>query len=366
MTPLEVLVGVCTAGVIAAVLGEAVWLRAGLGLRTGPVTTTALMALGATPAAMALARLDRHLSPALGSLSVPPLRAFWVGHPVLAAVAAFVAWDAAGWWYHRLGHRTAVGWAAHRVHHTGTRYDMTLAWRQSWFPLHAVVAFSPVALLGVELTTVAGCAAVSKLWQALVHTSLPVRLPRVLTAAVMTPAMHRRHHTLDGGGSNLGPVLTIWDRLAGTWDPTPPPEGAAVGLRAASSPRPGPPGTRADRPGTRADRPGTRADRPEHRADRGALRIETEGWLQLARQFRGVGPVHPPAPQNRPAPPTPADYGWRNTSMRRSARRPSRRSARLPAAPEPTRATDTTAVRLGAHGPLWFRPGAVHHRSTSR
>ncbi len=275
MTATEVLIGVSTAGVIAAVLGEVAWLRLGLGRRdVGPLPTAALMAVGSLPAAMLLARVDAHLWPALESLSPAPLRSFWVDHPVVAAVAAFVAWDAAGWCYHRLGHRTAVGWAAHRVHHSGTSYDLTLAWRQTWFPLHAVVAFSPIALLGVEPATVLGCAAVSKLWQALVHTSLPVTLPRWITASVMTPATHRRHHTLDGGGSNLGPVLTVWDRLAGTWDPTPVPAGSEVGLR-------GP-----------------------DREPRSAVRIETEGWIALGRRVL----------RNQPASASTADYGWSTSS----------------------------------------------------
>ena len=135
---------------------------------------------------------------------------------------------------------------------------MTLAWRQSWVPLHAVVAFTPVSLLGIELSTVAGCAALSKLWQAVVHTSLPVTAPRWVAAIVMTPATHRRHHTLDGGDTNLGPVLTIWDRMAGTWDPTPAPADARFGLHATPDRRGG----------------------PAHRA----WRIETDGWILLARR----------------------------------------------------------------------------------
>ena len=267
MTATEVLLGVSAAGVIAAVLGEVAWLRLGLGRRdVGPLPTVALMALGSLPAAMLLTRVDARTWPAIGSLAPAALRSFWVDHPMLGAVVAFVAWDAAGYCYHRLGHRTAVGWAAHRVHHSGTHYDLTLAWRQTWFPLHAALAFTPVALLGVELPTAIGCAAVSKLWQALVHTSLPIALPRWVTAVVMTPATHRRHHTVDGGGSNLGPVLTVWDRLAGTWDPSPVPAISQVGLQ------------------------------DDHGSARGAVRIETDGWIELARRsgLTGRSGIDPP------------------------------------------------------------------------
>lgn len=284
MTALQVVVSVSTAGIIAAVLGEVAWIHLGTDRHdVGRLSTAAAMVLGATPAAFVLARADAHLWPLLGAWSPSPLRAFWIDHPVLGAVAAFVAWDLAGYCYHRLGHGTRVGWAAHQVHHSGTSYDMTLAWRQSWFPLHALVAFPPVALLGVPLTTVVGCAAVSKLWQALVHTSLSVSLPRWVTAVVMTPATHRRHHTVEGGAANLGPVLTIWDRLAGTWDPSAVPSAASFGLQQA-----GPGHTSAGGPS---------GDR------RGALRIETDGWRSLR------------ASRKRPAVERTTDYGSLTSSM---------------------------------------------------
>jgi sterol desaturase/sphingolipid hydroxylase (fatty acid hydroxylase superfamily) len=146
---------------------------------------------------------------------------FWDRHGALELVAAFVVWDAAGFAYHWVGHHTRVGWASHRVHHTGTEYDLTLAWRQSWIPLPALVVGPCVALVGFDLDAILICAAISKVWQALVHTSLPVRTPRWVAVACMTPDTHRRHHCVDGGGVNLGSVLTLWDRLAGTWSPEP-------------------------------------------------------------------------------------------------------------------------------------------------
>jgi sterol desaturase/sphingolipid hydroxylase (fatty acid hydroxylase superfamily) len=41
-------------------------------------------------------------------------------------------------------------------------------------------------------------------------------LPAWLGVVVVTPATHRLHHER-GGAVNLGPVLTVWDRAAGTW-----------------------------------------------------------------------------------------------------------------------------------------------------
>ena len=146
---------------------------------------------------------------------------------MLGFVATFVACDLAGWLYHLVGHRTQVGRASHQVHHTGPDDDMTLGLRQTWMPWHGLLqTWMPwhgllhqplLALAGSELRVVFVCAALSSCWQVLEHTSLPIRFPAWFAAMVMTPGAHRHHHGRDGGLVNLGPCLTVWDRLAGTW-----------------------------------------------------------------------------------------------------------------------------------------------------
>lgn len=149
----------------------------------------------------------------------------WNGSPVLSFATAFVAWDAFGYGYHWLGHRTRWGWAAHQVHHTGRTYDLTLAWRQSWVPVHGVV-LPLVALGGWPLSTIALCAAVSNGLQAVQHLSGWHRAPRVVRAVLHTAVQHRHHHRCDQGprfgataaqSVNLGPVFTVWDHLFGTY-----------------------------------------------------------------------------------------------------------------------------------------------------
>ena len=164
--------------------------------------------------------------------------AFWRARPVAGAVVAFVLWDLSGYVYHLIGHRTAVGWAAHSPHHSGSDYDATLGLRQSWVPFHGLLHHPLLALAGLDLRVVVVCAALSNAWQVAEHTSLPVRFPRWVEAVVMTPRSHRHHHGRSGGAVNLGPFLTVWDRLAGTWVPASAPAPTAYGPAVPASANP--------------------------------------------------------------------------------------------------------------------------------
>ncbi|MEO5679001.1 MAG: sterol desaturase family protein [Acidimicrobiales bacterium] len=204
---------------LGAVAAEVAWLSRGQGRRRVlPATATATgMAAGALVVGLVYTPLLRFLWAAVATQRLEPAADLWRAHPVLGAAVAFVAWDLSGWVYHVVGHRTRVGWAAHQAHHSGQEFDLTLGLRQTWFPFHGLVHQPLLALAGFDLRVIFVCAAMSNCWQLLEHISLPLRFPRWLEAAVMTPAAHRHHQARDARPVNLGPVLTVWDRLAGTW-----------------------------------------------------------------------------------------------------------------------------------------------------
>ena len=210
---------------LLAVLAEVAWMARRPGLHRTKVVVSAAtaltMAAGAAVVGFAYAAALRRIWPIVGYCCPAVVVEFWTDHRVLAAGAAFVTWDGVGWVYHWIGHRTAIGWAAHQPHHTGSHFDLTLGLRQSWTPVHGLVVLPLTAAAGFGLPTVVLCSAVSGLWQLLVHTSFDVRFPSWFKAVVMTPDTHRHHHGCDPGGvspaTNLGPVFTVWDRLAGTW-----------------------------------------------------------------------------------------------------------------------------------------------------
>lgn len=186
--------------------------------------------------------LLRRVWPYARMLGPDGARAFWTAHPRLGWCAAFVAWDAVGWLYHWLGHRTRVGWAAHQPHHSGVDFDITLGLRQSWTPVMGLLVHPLMAVGGFSFGQVVVCSAASNLWQLLQHSSAPLRLPAWIESVVMTPATHRHHHGRDCSGRrtavNLGPVFTFWDRLASTWVPAhiAPPDAFGMAARPSANP----------------------------------------------------------------------------------------------------------------------------------
>jgi len=226
----------------AAVAAEVAWLSRAAGptrrrLLTSAATATTMAGV-ALVVTLPMAAAFRILWEAEATARWDGAAHFWQAHPVVGAVAAFVAWDLSGWLYHLIGHRTRIGWAAHQPHHSGPDFDATLGLRQSWAPVHGLVHQPLLALAGFELRVILVCAALSGCWQMLEHTSVPIRFPGWFAAVVMTPTAHRHHHGRGAGAVNLGPVFTIWDRLAGTWVPAGSPAPREYGLAAAASANP--------------------------------------------------------------------------------------------------------------------------------
>lgn len=167
----------------------------------------------------------------LSGLAPEFLVGFWTRYPVAGWVACFVAMDAAGYLYHRIGHETRVGWAGHRPHHLGENYDTTLVARQPWLIVHGLVTFPLVALLGFSLEQIVVCATISLAYQAVQHTSRSWGLG-ALRHVLVTGHTHRRHHTIEGARGNYGFVLNVWDRALGTWNPELVPSDARYGVGA--------------------------------------------------------------------------------------------------------------------------------------
>lgn len=143
--------------------------------------------------------------------------------PPTAFVAGFLGRAFLSWGTHILNHKVPFLWAIHRVHHADTRLDVSTTVR--FHPLEFVVT-TPLALAGVVMLGVPPFALlIYELMDASVtaFSHANVRLPRwvdwPLRLFIVTPDLHRVHHSSHRPetDSNYGAVLTIWDRVLGTY-----------------------------------------------------------------------------------------------------------------------------------------------------
>ena len=148
----------------------------------------------------------------------------WAGiHGPLAALLAFLALDLEGYADHRIRHRVGLLWRAHRAHHTDTEVDVTTSLRNHPFDVATIVVVSSLAALaiGAEPWVVALSGLVGAafgIWDH-IRIALPTRVERTIALVFQTPGMHRVHHSphRHQTDSNFGLVLSVWDRLFGTF-----------------------------------------------------------------------------------------------------------------------------------------------------
>jgi sterol desaturase/sphingolipid hydroxylase (fatty acid hydroxylase superfamily) len=143
-----------------------------------------------------------------------PVDAWWVW------LFALVFYDFCYYWLHRAGHRVAVLWAAHAVHHQSEDYNLSTALRQtsSGFLL-GWVFYLPMAVAGVPPLVFATVALVDLLYQYWVHTQQIGRLGW-FDRWFCSPSNHRVHHAVNDRylDKNYGGILILWDRLFGTFE----------------------------------------------------------------------------------------------------------------------------------------------------
>lgn len=140
-----------------------------------------------------------------------------------ALIVSLLLLDLTIYGQHVLFHRIPILWRLHRMHHTDLDFDATTALR--FHPLEIVL--SMLIKLGVVLALGAPPVAVL-LFEVILNAAamfnhgnvaLPKRLDRRLRWIVVTPDMHRVHHSvrMEETDSNFGFNLPWWDRLFGTY-----------------------------------------------------------------------------------------------------------------------------------------------------
>jgi sterol desaturase/sphingolipid hydroxylase (fatty acid hydroxylase superfamily) len=151
---------------------------------------------------------------------------------------ALIALDLAIWAQHWASHKVPLFWRLHRVHHADRDIDVTTAVRfhpieiglSMLWKIAVVVPLGapPLAVFLFEVILNA-CAMFNH-----ANIAMPLGLDRILRLLVVTPDMHRVHHSVlrREHDSNYGFNLSIWDRLFGTYRAQPEAghQGMTIGL----------------------------------------------------------------------------------------------------------------------------------------
>jgi sterol desaturase/sphingolipid hydroxylase (fatty acid hydroxylase superfamily) len=156
----------------------------------------------------------------------------------LAWLLTFLLLDLAYYAQHRLLHHVPWLWRLHRMHHTDRDYDFSTGLR--FHPLEALFTTGydivVVLLLGAPPEAVALYGFVHLGWSILVHANIavPTVADRLLRRVLVTPDLHRTHHSAEPGESltNFGAVSPVWDRLFGSYldQPAKGQQGMVIGL----------------------------------------------------------------------------------------------------------------------------------------
>jgi len=152
---------------------------------------------------------------------------YWQVPVVPATIIGLLVLDLVIYLQHLMFHATPVFWRLHMVHHADLDFDVSTALR--FHPieimLSMLIKMTVVAALGPPVQAVLIFEVALNGTSMFNHGNirLPERLDRILRLLVVTPDMHRVHHsvTIRETNSNFGFNFPWWDRLLGTYRPQP-------------------------------------------------------------------------------------------------------------------------------------------------
>jgi sterol desaturase/sphingolipid hydroxylase (fatty acid hydroxylase superfamily) len=142
---------------------------------------------------------------------------------VLAVLAAVLVLDLAIYLQHVLFHAVSALWRLHRVHHADLDFDVTTGVR--FHPIEIVLSmlfkFAVIVVLGPPVLAVVIFEVLLNATSMFNHSNvrIPFAVDAKLRLLVVTPDMHRVHHSVerDESNSNFGFSLPWWDRLLGSY-----------------------------------------------------------------------------------------------------------------------------------------------------
>lgn len=141
----------------------------------------------------------------------------------LHACAAVLLLDMWTYGWHRANHRIGWLWRFHRMHHSDPWMDVTTARRfhPGEIVLSSILRLPLIALLGIHLWELVLYEALMGIVVDFHHANIavPERIDRFLRLFLVTPAMHKVHHSRmrQETDANYTSLLSVWDRLFGSF-----------------------------------------------------------------------------------------------------------------------------------------------------
>ena len=138
-------------------------------------------------------------------------------------IVVFLLFDIWMYYWHMANHRFSFFWRFHRAHHSDIEMDTTTALR--FHPgelfLSSFIRLPVLILIGMSFGELALFEVMLNISTLFHHSNLavPEAWDRLLRVLIVTPNMHRVHHSVerDETNSNYTSLLSLWDRLAGTF-----------------------------------------------------------------------------------------------------------------------------------------------------
>jgi sterol desaturase/sphingolipid hydroxylase (fatty acid hydroxylase superfamily) len=228
-----VLRGAAFLGVLALMLGaEAVWPKRP---RLNPRRKRWLTNLSLMGAGTILSRLMAVLPAPIAATAAAAFAAahgfgllHWLDWPSwIDGLTTLLALDFAVWVQHWAFHKSDTLWRLHSVHHADREIDATTALRFHPLEIGLSVLFksavvlalgAPIAAVIVFEVLLNACAMFNH-----ANTSLPPALERAVRLVLVTPDLHRIHHSVrrEEHDANFGFCLSLWDRVFGLLRPRP-------------------------------------------------------------------------------------------------------------------------------------------------
>lgn len=155
---------------------------------------------------------------------------------IFSILASILVLDFLSYFLHLMNHRLTFLWRFHIVHHSDRNFDTSTAVRFHFVELliSFVVRLAVIQTLGLPFIGFFAYEILFQFFNIFEHgnISLPPAIESAMAKVFVTPALHRKHHSIEPQdlNSNFGTIFSFWDRLGRTFIPGASSEHFQVGL----------------------------------------------------------------------------------------------------------------------------------------